>query len=169
MFQFPGCPPMRLWIHLMVTEHYSRRVSPFGYPWIYACLRLPMAFRSLPRPSSAISAWASALCSSSLDLFFPLISSYAVEPLHTFLQGRSGLCSFRLPCAVFKVRWILWSSLHRILKTVHRVFRRTSGLSVPCPPDSPASVSLRVLRFPRSYANRPGIRLRLFPSFACSP
>ena len=28
------------------------RVPPFGYLWIFGCLRLPKAFRSLPRPSS---------------------------------------------------------------------------------------------------------------------
>ena len=39
-----------------VTVHYHRRVPPFGYPWINACLRLPMAFRSLLRPSSAVGA-----------------------------------------------------------------------------------------------------------------
>ncbi len=44
-----------------------RRVSTFGCLRIYACLRLPVAFRSLPRPSSALGAWASTLCSSSLD------------------------------------------------------------------------------------------------------
>ena len=54
---------------MAVTEHYFRRVPPFGYPRIYACLRLPVAFRSLPRPSSAISALASTLRSYSLDLF----------------------------------------------------------------------------------------------------
>ena len=45
------------------------RVSTFGYQGIYACLRLPLAFRSLPRPSSALGALASALCSYSLDFF----------------------------------------------------------------------------------------------------
>ena len=45
------------------------RVSPFGYQGISACLRLPLAFRSLPRPSSALGALASTLCSSSLDYF----------------------------------------------------------------------------------------------------
>ena len=45
-----------------------RRVSPFRYPRIIACLRLPAAFRSLPRLSSALSAKASTLCPSSLDL-----------------------------------------------------------------------------------------------------
>ena len=46
-----------------------RRVSPFGDLRFSACLRLPVAFRSLPRPSSALGAKASALCSSSLDFF----------------------------------------------------------------------------------------------------
>ena len=44
-------------------------VSPFGYLRIYVCLRLPAAFRSWPRPSSAFGALASTLCSSSLDYF----------------------------------------------------------------------------------------------------
>ena len=59
---------MRLWIHLMVTGHYPSRVPPFGYPRINAYLRLPVAFRSLSRPSSAISALASTLRSFTLDL-----------------------------------------------------------------------------------------------------
>ena len=67
MFQFPGCPPRRLWIHLRVPGHYSGRVPPFGYPRIDTCLQFPVAFRSLPRPSSAVGAMASTLCSSLLD------------------------------------------------------------------------------------------------------
>ena len=51
-----------------MTAHYRSRVPPFGYPWINAYLRLPMASRSLSRPSSAISALASTLRSCSLDL-----------------------------------------------------------------------------------------------------
>ena len=39
-------------------------VSPFGYPWIKACSRLPMAFRSVPRPSSPPGAKASTECPS---------------------------------------------------------------------------------------------------------
>ena len=38
-----------------------RRVSPFRYPWIFGYLHLPMAFRSLSRLSSALSAKASTL------------------------------------------------------------------------------------------------------------
>ena len=32
----------------------TSRVAPFGYPRIIACLQLPEAFRSLPRPSSPV-------------------------------------------------------------------------------------------------------------------
>ncbi len=35
-----------------VTGHHPCRVSPFGHPRICACLQLPEAYRSLPRPSS---------------------------------------------------------------------------------------------------------------------
>ena len=43
-------------------------VSPFGHPRISGYVLLPAAFRSLSRPSSAPSAKAFALCSSSVDL-----------------------------------------------------------------------------------------------------
>ena len=39
-------------------------VAPFGYPRINACSRLPMAFRSVPRPSSPPGAKASTECPS---------------------------------------------------------------------------------------------------------
>src|SRR5688572_31624734 len=35
-----------------VTELALGRVSPFGHPGIVACVPLPLAYRSLPRPSS---------------------------------------------------------------------------------------------------------------------
>ena len=53
-------PSVWLWIHHTVTGCASR-VSPFRYPRIPACLRLPVAFRSLSRLSSALSAKASTL------------------------------------------------------------------------------------------------------------
>ena len=112
MFHFPGCPLLRLWIHLRVTALSSGRVSPFGDPWIYACLRLPKAFRSLLRPSSAIGAMASALCSFLLDLspFDSFLSrtvlrpETSVEPVPSFgLDTRKFRFQFVFPCAVFKV------------------------------------------------------------------
>ena len=51
-----------------MTGHYSCRVAPFGYPWVYAYLQLAMAYRSLSRPSSFRNAQASAVCPYSLDL-----------------------------------------------------------------------------------------------------
>ena len=49
-------PHVNLCIQLTLTGHDSSRIAPFGYPRINACLRLPVAFRSLLRPSSAPSA-----------------------------------------------------------------------------------------------------------------
>ena len=69
-------------------------VSPFGHLWIYACLQLPIASRSLPRPSSAPSAKASALRPYYLDLFWhvfldnPVVASSA--SILTYQSVRSG-------------------------------------------------------------------------------
>ena len=59
MFQFPSFPPYRLWIQRQVLRYEPERVSPFGHPRINACTRLPEAYRSVPRPSSALGAKAS--------------------------------------------------------------------------------------------------------------
>ena len=40
-------PSVRLWIHLTVTEHYFRRVSPFGYPRFLCLLAAPRGFSQL--------------------------------------------------------------------------------------------------------------------------
>ncbi len=59
-------------VRLFDSPHADRvllcRVSPFGYPRIDAYVPLPVAFRSLSRPSSAPDAKAFPLCSFSLDL-----------------------------------------------------------------------------------------------------
>ena len=46
-------PHVRLFYSTHVDWSSISRVSPFGYPWIIGCFRLPMAFRRLLRPSSA--------------------------------------------------------------------------------------------------------------------
>ena len=61
MFHFPRFPPRTLCVQVRVTGYYPRRVSPFGDPRIIARLRLNEAYRSLPRPSSASGAKASAI------------------------------------------------------------------------------------------------------------
>ena len=92
----------------------SHRVSPFGNPWIKACLRLPMAYRNLLRPSSAPSAKASSVCtsllnpqrnwfdttsvaSSSFDCL--LFKIFSILPIFSyrkfFLYSMSPLCSFQ--------------------------------------------------------------------------
>ena len=67
----PRVPLRKLFIHLRIPCLSVRCVPAFGYLRINVYLRLPAAFRSLSRPSSAPSAKAFPLCSFSLDLFFP--------------------------------------------------------------------------------------------------
>ena len=71
MFQFAPLATPSLWIQEEMTRHDPRRVSPFGHHRIKACVRLPDAFRSLPRPSSPPCAQASPTCLQSLDYVTP--------------------------------------------------------------------------------------------------
>ena len=66
MFQFPGLAPLR------VTDLAAGRVAPFGNPEIIACVQLPQAYRSLPRPSSPLDAKASTV----RFIWFDLVSNY---------------------------------------------------------------------------------------------
>ena len=77
----PRVALVQLWIHCTITAHYCNCVPAFGYPWVYGCLLLTMAFRSLPRPSSAPIAKAFTLCSKSLN--------------HYLLFGSRSLIFFR--------------------------------------------------------------------------
>jgi hypothetical protein len=52
-FTSPGSPPFR------DVQLFAARVSPFGHRRLFARTRLPDAFRSVPRPSSALDAQAS--------------------------------------------------------------------------------------------------------------
>ena len=63
----PRVSSVKLCIYLTVHTHYYMWVPPFGNLRVIAYLQLTAAYRSLSRPSSAPSAKASALCSSSLD------------------------------------------------------------------------------------------------------
>ena len=67
MYHFPGFPPHALCVQAWVTRRYPRWVPPFGDPCFKARLRLHTAYRSLPRPSSASGAKASAIRPYHLD------------------------------------------------------------------------------------------------------
>jgi hypothetical protein len=58
-FSSPGSPRMSYVFTHTMTGHHPGRVPPFGHPRINARLQLPVAFRSLPRPSSPSCAQAS--------------------------------------------------------------------------------------------------------------
>ena len=59
MFQFPWFPPCNLWIQLPVPEDRSGGFPHSDIPGYNVCTRLPEAYRSVPRPSSAFGAKAS--------------------------------------------------------------------------------------------------------------
>ena len=80
MFQFPGFA-----LHIGVTGVPTGRVSPFGHPGLTACVRLPPAYRSLPRPSSPPCAQASPTGLQSLD-YTNSQALRAVDPLLGVLQ-----------------------------------------------------------------------------------
>ena len=63
MFQFPGFASLLP----VMTALADSRVAPFGHLGITACVPLPRASRSLPRPSSPLCAQASPTCLPSLD------------------------------------------------------------------------------------------------------
>ena len=53
MFQFPGFPSHTLCVQVWIIRYYSYWVPSFGYLRLAGYLLLPVAFRSLSRPSSA--------------------------------------------------------------------------------------------------------------------
>jgi hypothetical protein len=97
MFQFPGSPFTSLFIHGVILNIFQW-VSPFGYLRIIGYLRLPEAFRSLSRPSSASGAKAFSVRPFYLDLSFLL--------WRNCLRSFSLRIQFLLHCAVFKVQRI---------------------------------------------------------------
>ena len=93
-------PLIQLWIHCMIHRRYPMWIAPFGHLRINACLQLPAAFRSLPRPSSAPSAKASALCSFSLDLLlvFSVCCCVAARSLFSHIPQYAPSSFTHAPC-----------------------------------------------------------------------
>jgi hypothetical protein len=73
-----------------VTGLAPRRVSPFGHPRITACVPLPLAYRSLPRPSSPPCAQASPTCFRSLD--YKILASSRARAIY---ELKSANCKSR--------------------------------------------------------------------------
>ncbi len=92
MFQFPWYAPSHPMDSGGGTGSSSRWVAPFGNPRIKACLRLPEAYRSSPRPSSAPGAKASTVRPYQLHLQAARFSSGVIA---TWLYN---------PYLIFKVR-----------------------------------------------------------------
>ena len=113
MFQFPGFPPARLYIHLAVLTHYCKWVPPFGNLRVDGCLLLTVAYRSLPRPSSAPGTKAFTLCPSLLDQLT------CISVLQDFLFAKEF---------IFVKRLFLLSSV----KTLPSHFEKTSSFSCLC-------------------------------------
>ena len=88
MFHFPRCRSEALYIQTPVSRHDSGWVAPFGHPRINACLPLPEAYRSLPRPSSPPDAKASIVRPYALDQknFWPIRQ----HPRHLLTQIPAG-------------------------------------------------------------------------------
>ena len=92
MFQFPRFALVRT----RVTGFASSRVAPFGHLGISACVPLPRAYRSLPRPSSPPCAQASPTCLHSLDYNNLLIKQSAYDPywfIEPSVPAQSGTTS----------------------------------------------------------------------------
>ena len=98
MFHFPRYRPEALCIQTPVTRHYSGWVAPFGHPRISACLPLPGAYRSLPRPSSPAGTKASIVCPYALDQFKPDLSTEVACPsLFNCQRAKKSLCAVGPP------------------------------------------------------------------------
>ena len=71
------------------------RVAPFGHPRIKGCLHLPVAFRSLPRPSSSLGAKASPI----RPCLLPVLGTGPLGPVMPCRAPRTPWCAWRLLAA----------------------------------------------------------------------
>ena len=108
MFQFVRFPPSR------VSRHDPGRVSPFGHLRLYGCTRLTGAFRSVPRPSSALDAKASTVCPYSLipcdtEKLMLLRYAYALVNLRPDVatgEGMASLTSVSTSRTCLRTHWL---------------------------------------------------------------
>ena len=79
MVHFPWLASTSLCVQLGIARHDPCWVSPFGHLRLFGCTRLTGAFRSVPRPSSALNAKASTVC----PYLLLLCSHFVMEPCDT--------------------------------------------------------------------------------------
>ena len=102
MFQFSGLSPASRSGYRSSTC----RVAPFGHLWIYARLQLPIAFRSLPRPSSSLIAKASTIRPYLLPIL-KLILSSGSRPTHFYSRVSTLFFFSKLVNELFLYSYIL--------------------------------------------------------------
>jgi hypothetical protein len=108
------------------------RVSPFGHPRIKGYVRLPGAFRSLSRPSSALIAKASALRPLCLTFLRSRLFHHSVDVLRRFFQ-RSSL--FKMISRGLLPISLLHSALeliNRLLDVFYLLLLRLDILGIIC-------------------------------------
>ncbi len=124
-FSSPGFLPSRDYTSSMC------RVPPFGHLWINARLQLPIAFRSLPRPSSSLRAKASTIRPYLLPILniFRTYFTYALSS--PFFPSLVFLLSLFLPSCqrTFYLLRLLFSPLF----TPHHTFPFSAFLSSSVP------------------------------------
>ena len=84
------------------------RVAPFGHPRIKDRMRLPVAFRSLPRPSSPAAAKASAMRPYSLGAKFRRQAAQGTVRIRSHVLDSGHLAHL---CLVSPVHVVLWKSV----------------------------------------------------------
>ena len=118
-------------------------VAPFGHPRIKACSRLPMAFRSVPRPSSPPGAKASTECPYRAPCA-PPNSRKTVRPLCHHAQEPSSKTAHRSPASPREPSAGKHSSLNSALTHNAPEHCRTTRLDDPrTPAHQPRSLPVR--------------------------
>ena len=133
MFQFPGLPPRVLCIQTQVSRYQPGGVAPFGHPRITACWQLPAAYRSHPRPSSALGAKASTVRPYSLGI--PIARSRPLPSRQDLARSSASN-----GCRLSPLTHLHYSALVQVhLRLI--ACRRAHRPSGPCSRPQPASLA----------------------------
>ena len=153
MFQFPRCPPLCLCVQQRVLKVRFSRFPHSDIPGSSACSRLPEAFRSDPRPSSATGAKAS-----SVSPFFLLhVFRRSQSPFTPHSLTSSWLCGGASPSLIYG--WLFTSHDIAFFAT-SRMFSHSSRNAICISLDAPNTQYSLVKVRPVSQL---GNRLPLWP------